>query len=156
MFTQREGWDVYRSSTEPGSTPLLPATSGKGHGTGQQRPHSSTDCFVTSGQPLSLSGPQHLDRKFPQTSCGSDPITIRQGRKEGLADCPLQLGLLGIEVVGAELFWNIQSGSQVFLQKIPEFFLPPRALCSNDTGKAAASISEGSSDPHHHHTGLTV
>lgn len=69
--------DVCRSSSEPGPTPLPASSTGQGAWTGQQRPKSSTNCCVTLGQPLSLSVPQHLDKKVPQAPLTLTSMTIR-------------------------------------------------------------------------------
>ena len=88
----------------PGPTSILPTAWGKGHGPSQQGPHSSTDCCVTSSQPLSLSEPQGLDKKVPWAPLALTSLIKGQSGKERLADCHLWLGFLEAEVLGAKFF----------------------------------------------------
>lgn len=88
------------------------------------------DCCVTLGQPLSLSGPQRLDKKAPQPPVALTSMTTRRKGERG-AGCPPWLGLLGLEVVRAELFWNPGGWGAGLPAGDSSFRLPQGAPCSD-------------------------
>lgn len=104
----------------------MQAAQGQRHGTGRQRPHSPTDCCVTLGPPLPLSGPQCLDKKAPQTLVALASMTTRwKGGREGLAGPP--------EVGGGQsgTFSESRVGVRSSFRRF-QFLSSPESTCSEN------------------------